>query len=318
LKQPDGRNYIQIEVELSMATAKIPMYKLNNGIEMPALGLGVFHADPEQTVIAVRSAIRNGYRLIDTAAFYMNERQVGEGMRASGVGREDIFVTTKVWISDFGYDRTLHAFDESLRKLGLDFIDMYMVHWPVPSHFETTVNAYKATMKLLEDGRVRAIGVCNFRPVDLDKLVEQTGHVPAVNQVELHPFFNQPEIRAANKKHGVITQAWSPIGGVNRYGIKAAKTGKINDPLSHPAIFLLANKYEKTPAQIVLRWQIQLGTSPIPKSVRPERIAENIDIFDFTLAPEEVQSISALDIGERGGPDPELVDPQNLSITNRD
>lgn len=301
-----------------MAMAKSPVYKLNNGIEMPALGFGVFHTEPEQTVVAVRSAIQSGYRLIDTAAFYMNERQVGDGVRSSGVERDEIFVTTKVWITDFGYDKTLHAFDESLRKLGLDFIDMYLVHWPVPSYFETTVNAYKATMKLLEDGRVRAIGICNFRPVDLDKLVGQTGHVPAVNQVELHPFFSQPEIRATNKKYGIVTQAWSPIGGVNRYGIKAAETGKINDPLAHPIVLLLAKKYGKTPAQIVLRWQIQLGTSPIPKSVHPVRIAENIDIFDFALALDEVQSISALDIGERGGPDPELVNPDTFPIANRD
>lgn len=294
------------------------VYKLNNGIEMPALGLGVFHAEPEQTVVAVRSAIQSGYRLIDTASFYMNEQQVGEGIRESGVIRKDLFITTKVWITDFGYEQTLHAFDESLHKLGLDFIDMYMVHWPVPSHFEATIDTYKAIMKLLAEGRVRAIGVCNFRPVDLDTLIDNAGHVPAVNQVELHPFFNQPEIRHANNKHGIITQAWSPIGGVNRYGIKATKTGKINDPLAHPTVLALATKYGKTPAQVVLRWQLQLGASPIPKSVRPERIAENIDIFDFVLSLDEVQSISALDIGERGGPDPELVNPQTLSIARRD
>jgi diketogulonate reductase-like aldo/keto reductase len=300
-----------------MATAKNSLYKLNNGIEMPALGLGVFHSEPEQTVAAVRSAAAAGYRLIDTAAAYMNEQQVGEGVRSSGISREELFVTTKLWISDYGYDQTLHAFDRSLRKLGFDFIDLYMLHWPVPSDFGTTVNSYKAAMKLLGDGRARAIGVCNFRANDLHRLVEQTGHTPAVNQIELHPFFNQRELRKADDKHGIITQAWSPIGGVNRYGAKASKE-EVQDPLSHPQVVLLASKYRKTPAQIILRWQIELGTSPIPKSVRPERIAENIDIFDFALSSEEVQAINALDTGERGGPDPEQVNPQTFSITIQD
>jgi diketogulonate reductase-like aldo/keto reductase len=178
-----------------MATAVRPVYRLNNGIEMPALGLGVFHSEPEQTLAAVRSAVADGYRLIDTAAAYMNEQQVGEGVRSSGISREEIFVTTKLWISDYGHDQTLHAFDRSLRKLGFDFIDLYLLHWPVPTDFETTVNSYKAAMKLLAEGRARAIGVCNFRAYDLDRLVAQTGHTPAVNQVELHPFFNQPQLR---------------------------------------------------------------------------------------------------------------------------
>jgi diketogulonate reductase-like aldo/keto reductase len=300
-----------------MATAVRPVYRLNNGIEMPALGLGVFHSEPEQTLAAVRSAVADGYRLIDTAAAYMNEQQVGEGVRSSGISREEIFVTTKLWISDYGHDQTLHAFDRSLRKLGFDFIDLYLLHWPVPTDFETTVNSYKAAMKLLAEGRARAIGVCNFRAYDLDRLVAQTGHTPAVNQVELHPFFNQPQLRKADDKHGIITQAWSPIGGVKRYGAKASKEG-VQDPLSHPTVVLLAKKYQKTPAQIILRWHIELGTSPIPKSVRPERIAENIDIFDFALTSEDIQAINALDTGERGGPDPEQVNPQTFSITIQD
>jgi diketogulonate reductase-like aldo/keto reductase len=297
-----------------VSTAKSPMYKLSNGIEMPALGLGVFHSEPGKTVAAVRSAVADGYRLIDTAAAYMNEQQVGEGVCSSGISREKIFVTSKLWISDYGYEQTFHAFDRSLRKLGLDFLDLYLIHWPVPSAFEATVDSYKAAITLLAEGRVRAIGVCNFRTNDLDKLIEQTGHIPAVNQVELHPFFNQCELRKAGKERGIITQAWSPIGGVKRYGAKASKEGA-QDPLSHPAVVLLAKKYGKTPAQIILRWQIELGTSPIPKSVRPERIAENIDIFDFALTSDEVQAINALDTGERGGPDPEQVNPQTFSIT---
>jgi diketogulonate reductase-like aldo/keto reductase len=283
---------------------------------MPAFGLGVFRSEPEATVAAVRSAIEMGYRLIDTASAYKNEQQVGEGIRSSTVPRADVFVTTKVWMSDYGYDRTLHAFDRSLRKLGLDFLDMYLIHWPVPSAFEATIASYKAALKLLAEGRVGAIGVCNFNPDHLDTLIEQTGHIPAVNQIELHPFFNQPDLRALNKKYGIATQAWSPIGGVNRYGMKAASGGP--DPLSHPTVALLAEKYGKTSAQIILRWQIEIGTSPIPKSIRPERIAENIDIFDFALTSEETQIVSALDIGERGGPDPERVTPQTIPLVVED
>jgi len=294
------------------------MYKLNNGIEMPAFGLGVFRSEPEKTGAAVRSALANGYRLIDTAAAYMNEQQVGEGIRSSDVSREDIFVTTKVWMTDYGYDQTLRAFDRSLRMLGLDVLDLYLLHWPVPSAFDATVNAYRAAIKLLAEGRVRAIGVCNFNSNDLDNLIEQTGHIPAVNQVELHPFFIQRELREADAKRGIITQAWSPIGGIKRDGEKAKASKEVHDPLSHQTVVRLAKKYGKTPAQIILRWQIELGTSPIPKSVRPERIAENIDIFDFALASEDTLAISALDIGERGGPDPEQVSPQTFPITHCD
>jgi diketogulonate reductase-like aldo/keto reductase len=302
--------------DLTMTKSESPVYKLNNGVEMPAVGLGVFRSEPELTVAAVRSAIESGYRLIDTAAAYKNEQQVGEGIRSASVPREEIFVSTKVWMSDYGYDRTLHAFDRSLRKLGLDFLDMYLIHWPVPSAFEATVASYKAAMKLLSEGRVGAIGICNFNPGHLDTLIEQTGHIPAVNQIELHPFFNQPGLREVDQKHGIVTQAWSPIGGVNRYGMKAANGGP--DPLSHPTIAKLTEKYGKTSAQIILRWQIEIGTSPIPKSIRPERIAENIDIFDFALASDEIRSISALDIGERGGPDPEQVTPQTLPLVVED
>lgn len=296
-----------------MTTVKSPLYKLNNGTEMPALGLGVFLSEPEKTVTAVRAAVADGYRLIDTAAAYMNEQQVGEGVRSSGIPRKQIFITTKLWMSDYGYERTLHAFDTSLRKLGLEFLDLYLIHWPVPSAFETTVNSYKAMMKMLAEGRVRAIGVSNFSPKHLDVLIEQTGHIPAVNQVELHPFFNQPELRESHKKHGIVTQAWSPIGGVQRYGAKANNSKELRDPLLHPAVVQLAKKYGKTPAQIILRWQIELGNSPIPKSVRPERIAENFDVFDFALTAEEVQAIDALDTGERGGWDPDQVTPETFS-----
>lgn len=298
-----------------MATFKGPAIKLNNGIEMPGFGLGVFRSEPEKTVAAVQSALAHGYRLIDTAAAYMNEQQVGEGIRASGVPREDAFVTTKVWMTDYGYGQTLRAFDRSLRKLELDYLDLYLTHWPVPSAFDETVASYKASMKLLADGRVRAIGVCNFSSSHMRNLIEQTGHIPAVNQIEVHPFFIQSDLREADEALGIITQAWSPIGGIKRDGEKAKTSGNVLDPLSHPSVVQLATKYGKSPAQIVLRWQIQIGTCPIPKSVRPERIAENIDIFNFALAANEVQAISALDTGERGGPDPELVSPQTFPVT---
>jgi diketogulonate reductase-like aldo/keto reductase len=294
-----------------MATRDGRSYQLNNGVIMPSVGLGVFHSGPEQTVAAVSSAIEGGYRLIDTAAFYMNETQVGEGIRASGLPRDELFVTTKVWMTDYGFERTLEAFDRSLRKLRLDVLDLYLIHWPVPTDFETTVSAYRAAMKLLDDGRVRAVGVSNFRPADLDALISRTGHVPAINQVELHPFFNQSDLREVNKRLGIITQAWSPIGGVNRYGMKAAKEA-LPDPLSHPIVLRLARKYNKTPAQIILRWQLELGNSPVPKSVRRERIIENFNIFDFNLAQGEVSEITALDTGVRGGPDPALVTPQSF------
>ncbi len=296
-----------------MSATTRPLFRLNNGIEMPALGLGVFRSEPEATVAAVNAAVDVGYRLIDTASIYRNEEQVGEGIRSSGAAREDIFVTSKLWPTDYGYDQTLRAFDVSLRKLRFDFLDLYLLHWPVPSDFETTIDSYKAAMKLMGEGRIRAIGVCNFNSDHLEKLIERTGHTPAVNQVELHPFFNQPELRKADERRGIITQAWSPIGGVNRYGAKAASE-EARDPLTHPTVVQLAGKYGKTPAQIVLRWQIQLGMSPIPKSVRRERIAENIDIFDFILAAEEMQEITALDTSERGGPDPEKVDPRRNPI----
>jgi diketogulonate reductase-like aldo/keto reductase len=301
-----------------MTASKGPTYTLNNGVKMPAFGLGVFKSKPEETVTAVMSAIAAGYGLIDTASVYKNEEQVGQGVRESGVAREDIFLTTKLWMSDYGFDQTLRAFDQSLGRLGIDVLDLYMIHWPTPSAFEATLESYKAAIKLLTDGRVRAIGVSNFGARDLDILIARTGHVPAVNQVELHPFFNQADLRKVHHELGVITQAWSPIGGVNRYGAKASTSTAGGgsapvDLLSHPTVALLAGKYAKTPAQIILRWHIELGDSPIPKSVRPQRIAENIAIFDFTLTPDEVQAIDALHTGERGGWDPDQVTAQTFA-----
>lgn len=289
---------------------------LNNGVQMPALGLGVYQSSPEQTVNAVATALACGYRLIDTAAAYGNEAQVGEAVRRSGIDRAEIFVTSKAWISDYGYDATLHAFDRSLRKLGLDSLDLYLLHWPMPTDFDATVGAWKAAEKLLADGRVRAIGVSNFSPKHLDDLIARSEVVPAVNQVELHPFFVQEAVRAADQRLGIVTQAWSPIGGVNRY--RDAAGGEEQDPLAHPVVAALAARYGKTPAQIVLRWHLELGLSAIPKSVRPARIAENIGIFDFSLTRDEVRAISALDTGARGGPDPEQVNTRLFSFRIED
>ncbi|WP_431904627.1 aldo/keto reductase [Amycolatopsis thermoflava] len=284
-------------------TGKSPMITLNNGVQMPALGLGVFQASVDETADAVVSALQSGYRLIDTAAAYGNEREVGEGVAASGVDRSEVFVTTKLWLDDYGYDSALRAFDTSLAKLGLEYLDLYLLHWPVPSTFERTVASYRAAEKLLADGRVRAIGVCNHNPDHLHDLIDRTEVVPAVNQVELHPYFIQQAVREANTEYGVVTQSWSPLGGVNVYwdgGRKAA-----DNPLAHPVITEIAARYGKMPAQVILRWHLQHGLSAIPKSVKAHRIAENFDVFDFRLTADEVAAIDAIDTGERGGPDPD-------------
>jgi diketogulonate reductase-like aldo/keto reductase len=286
------------------------MIRLNNGVEMPALGLGVFLSSPEQTAGAVEVAIEHGYRLIDTAAAYNNEREVGEGIRRSGIDRAEIFVTTKLWIADFGHDSALRAFEASLRRLGLDRVDLYLLHWPVPNAFDATIAAYRALESLLADGRARAIGVSNFTPEQLERLLGETDAIPAVNQVELNPYFIQRDVRDADAEHGVVTQSWSPIGGVyDRFPRADAAR-----PLDDPTILGLASKYGKTPAQIILRWHIDHGRSTIPKSVHAERIAENIDVFDFALTPEDLATIDALDTGVRAGFDPDVVDPSVISL----
>ena len=296
-----------------MMSAKGSAITLNNGVKMPALGIGVFLTTREQTAGAVESAINNGYRLIDTAAAYLNERQVGEGIRQSGIDRSELFVTTKLWMTDYGYEPTLRAVDASLRKLGLDYVDLYLLHWPVPTDFDTTVESYRAAERLLAKGKLRSIGVSNFTPTHLKNLMDRTDIVPAVNQVELNPFFIQRELREVHKHLDVVTQAWSPIGGTyNRNPNAAPKSAK--SPLEHPTVVALAAKYGKTPAQIVLRWHIEHGLSAIPKSVRPERIAENIDIFDFVLTDDEVAAIDALDTGVRAGRNPETVNATTFTI----
>jgi diketogulonate reductase-like aldo/keto reductase len=286
-------------------TSKIPLLTLNNGVEMPALGLGVLGRESrELTAGAVEAALTCGCRLIDTAASYLNERDVGEGIRRSGVARSEVFVTTKLWLSDYGYDRALFAFDSALRKLGFDYLDLFLLHWPVPSAFDATAESWRAAERLLAEGRARAIGVANFSVAHLDMLAQRSDVKPAVNQVELHPMFQQPQLQAEHRRRGIVTQAWSPLGGSVRMFRDRAGTG---DPLEHPTVMALASKYSKTPAQIVLRWHIESGNSAIPKSFRPERIAQNIDVFDFELSAEDCAAINALDAGRRSGPDPDTV-----------
>jgi diketogulonate reductase-like aldo/keto reductase len=275
---------------------------LNNGLEMPALGFGVFQTPPQETIDAVEAALQAGYRHIDTAAAYANEREVGEAIRRSGLARSEVFVETKIWISDYGYDATLHAFDKSAGKLGIDQIDLLILHQALPSHFDLTIEAYRALEKLLEDGRVRAIGVSNFMPHHLDELLKNTDVVPAVNQIEIHPYFSQPEVRAADEAHGILSQAWSPIGGITFY-----RDGPHRSTLDDPTIADIAKAHGKTPAQVMLRWHLQEKRSAIPKSTKPHRIAENLDVFDFELSGGELGAIDALDTGVRAGPEPEAI-----------
>ncbi len=279
-----------------------PTVTLNNGVAMPLLGFGVFQTPPAETVAAVEAAVASGYRLIDTAAAYLNEREVGEGIRRSGIDRGEIFLETKVWISDYGYDATLHAFDKSAAKLGVEQIDLLLLHQALPSQFDLTVDAYRALEKLLADGRVRAIGVSNFMRAHLDRLLTVAEVVPAVNQIEAHPYFAQRDVQAADREHGILTQAWSPIGGITFY-----RDGQLTSTLENPVITEIAAAHGKSPAQVMLRWGLQQGRSVIPKSIRPARIAENIDVFDFTLSDAELAAIDGLDGDVRGGPEPEQI-----------
>lgn len=285
---------------------------LNNGVEMPAIGLGVMQGTQKESEEAVLSAIETGYRLIDTASAYMNEKSVGEGIRRSGVKRSDLFVTTKLWVTDYGTEEAKRGFEASLRRLGTDYVDLYLLHQPMPTEFDKTVSAYKAVESFLKDGRAKAIGVCNFAPAHLERLMKETNIVPAVNQVEVHPFFVQKELRAANAKLGIKTQAWSPIAGIHVYMPNSKET---LNPHKHPTLLALGEKYKKTPAQIMLRWHIQIGNSAIPKSVNAARIKENFEVFDFSLSPDEISSIEKLDTGVRGGPDPEIITTTTFGFT---
>jgi diketogulonate reductase-like aldo/keto reductase len=275
-------------------SSKVPPIILNNGVEMPQLGFGVWQVPDDEAERAVATALETGYRSIDTAAIYGNEEGTGKAINTSGLPREEIFVTTKLWNGDQGYDSTLRAFDASLEKLGLDYLDLYLIHWPLPSRGKY-VDSYKAFEKLYSEGRVKAIGVSNFLPEHLERLIQETSVIPAVNQIELHPHLQQRAARAFQADQGIRTEAWSPLG-----------SGK--GLLEVPAIVAIGQKHNRTPAQVVLRWHIQLGNIVIPKSVTPSRIKENIEVFDFSLDEEDLAAISALNEDRRLGPDPAAFD----------
>lgn len=289
-------------------TTRTPVLTLNNGVDLPALGFGVFQSAPAETVPAVEAALAVGYRLIDTAAAYMNEREVGEGLRRAGIPRDEVFLETKVWISDYGYDATLHAFDKSARKLGAERLDLLLLHQPLPSAFDRTLDAYRALERLLGDGRVRAIGVSNFMPEHLERLLAAVKVVPAVNQIEVHPYFRQTALQHVHTEYGIATQAWSPIGGITSYA------GGEKRSFDDPTLIEIAGRHGKSAAQVMLRWHLQEGRAAIPKSVKPARIAENFDVFDFELTAEQIAAIDALDTGVRGGPEPESITLENFGM----
>lgn len=263
---------------------------LHDGARIPQVGLGVWQTPDNEAAPAVKAALDAGYRHVDTAAVYENEQGVGEGIRQSGLPRSDIFLTTKLWNTDQGYEQTLKAFEASLKRLGTDYVDLYLIHWP-SAHRGLFVDTWKALVSLKEEGRAKSIGVSNFYPEHIEKIVAETGVVPVINQIELHPDFQQRETRAFHEKHKIATQSWSPLG-----------QGKL---LGHPVIAEIAQKLGRTPAQVIIRWHIENGLVVIPKSVTPSRIVENFKVFDFTLSAEDLDRLNGLDdAGARIGPDP--------------
>jgi 2,5-diketo-D-gluconate reductase A len=269
---------------------QVPNVRLNNGVEIPQFGLGVFRIPPDETAAAVREAFAAGYRHIDTAQMYRNEEGVGDAIRSSGLSRDEVFVTTKLNNQDHGYASAISALRDSLRALRLEYVDLYLIHWPLP-HQDRYRDTWKGFEQLLASGLARSIGVSNFQPAHLDRLAEETDTIPSVNQIELHPRFTQTELRKYHQAHGIKTEAWRPIAG--------------GEVLAERTITSLADKYGRTPAQVVLRWQVQVGNIVFPKSVNPNRIRENIDVFDFELARDDVSVIEALDAGHRIGPNPD-------------
>ena len=270
--------------------AKVPAVKLNDGSKIPQLGLGVWQVPNDQAAASVKEALAAGYRSVDTAAIYGNEAGVGAGLRAAGVARTDLFITTKLWNDRHGYDEAHKAMDESLEKLGLAYVDLYLIHWPVAGSTKF-VDAWKAMIEMKEDGRARSIGVSNFTQANLERLIDASGVTPSVNQVELHPGFTQRALRAFHARHGIATESWSPL----------AQGGVAKDKV----ILELAKKYGKSAAQVTLRWHLQSDLIVIPKSVTPARIRENIDVFDFELSAADMAAIDGIKEGARLGPDPE-------------
>jgi diketogulonate reductase-like aldo/keto reductase len=277
-----------------MAAVAVPARTLNDGRTLPGIGLGTWPMDDREAEAAVATAIELGYRLIDTAARYANERGVGRGIAASGLPREEVFVTTKLPGACHGYDEALASFERSRARLGLDYVDLFLIHWPLPRR-DRYVDAWRALVKLREEGLARSIGVSNFTIAHLERVIEATGVVPAVNQVELHPRLAQRELRAWSEARGVVTQAYSPLGAGS-------------DLLRDPAIAAIARAHGRTPAQVVLRWHVQLGTTPVPKSSDPGRMAENLDLCGFALSDADQGALAALDRGGRIGGDPETTE----------
>lgn len=275
--------------------AEQPTVTLNSGSSMPQLGFGVFQVPDDETAAAVSTALEAGYRAIDTAAMYRNEKGVGRAIAASGIARDELFITTKLNNNAHGADEAMRAFETSRTNLGLDYLDLYLIHWPLPAK-DRYVQTWRAFEQLQRDGLARAIGVSNFQPTHLQRLFDETEVVPALNQVELHPYLTQAGLRAFDAEHGIATEAWSPI----------AQGGEL---LSDPTVTSLAERYGKTPAQVVIRWHLQLGNVVIPKSVTPSRISENIDVFDFELADDDLTSITGLNRDERTGPNPDTFNP---------
>ena len=272
----------------------VPNVSLSAGtttIDIPQLGFGVWQVPDAEVTDAVATALEVGYRSIDTAAAYENEDGVGRALARTDVPREEIFLTTKVWNDQQGYDATLRAFDASAKRLGQEVVDLFLIHWPVPAK-DAYVDTWRALLELRTQGRIRAAGVCNFQPAHLQRLLDETGELPALNQIELHPRLQQRELRAFHAQHGIVTEDWSPL----------ASGGEL---LEDPVITGIAQRLSRTPAQVVLRWHVQLGHVVIPKSVTPSRIAENFQIFDFELEPEDLAAIEGMDRGERTGPDPD-------------
>ncbi|MEU4252604.1 aldo/keto reductase [Amycolatopsis sp. NPDC026612] len=275
---------------MTTTTAGVPTLELNNGVRIPQVGFGVFPIPPEETAEAVRTALETGYRHIDTAQMYRNEAGVGAGIAESGCAREDVFVTTKLANDAHGYDNAITALEGSLRRFGFDYVDLYLIHWPLP-HKDNYVRTWRGFEDILRAGKARAIGVSNFQPAHLDRLAEETGTVPAVNQIELHPALQQPALREYHQEHGIATEAWSPL----------ARAGVLGDPV----LTRLAEKHGRTAAQVVLRWHVQLGNIVFPKSSSPERMRQNLDVFGFALDDEEMAEIGRLDEGRRTGADPD-------------
>lgn len=269
----------------------IPDIPLNDGTTIPQLGFGVFQVDDEGAHSAVATAIDAGYRLIDTARVYRNERGTGRAIAECGVARDELYVTTKVWNSDQGFDETLRAFDASMDRLGLARLDLYLIHWPVPSR-DRYVDTFRALVRLREEGRLRSVGVSNFQPDHLRRVIDDTGVTPVLNQVEVHPYLQQPDLLEVHRQLGVVTEAWSPLG---------QGKGLLDDP----ALARIAARHGVSPAQVVLRWHLDRGCVAIPKSVTPSRIVENLDVFGFELTDADASEIGELDRGERVGPDPD-------------